>query len=139
MKNLTKQWREGKLPLGAYYVIYQYNERMWLYRDKSQTPDNSPDIYKIITRVPPYELWEKTKQENKILKKAQYLTFGAAYTDTIRTKEENTRLRKLLNECHSKISRNLVENEELSVGETIELITKLENILGDNNEASAYI
>lgn len=43
------------------------------------------------------------------------------------------------NECHSKISRNLVENEELSVGETIELITKLENILGDNNEASAYI
>lgn len=77
MKNLTKQWREGKLPLGAYYVIYQYNERIWLYRDKSQTPDNNPDIYEIITRVPPYELWEKTKQENKILKKAQYLTFGA--------------------------------------------------------------
>lgn len=63
MSELTKQWKEGKLKLGAYYVVYQHNKRIWLYRDRKQTPDNSPDIFQILDSVPNYDKYKAMQAE----------------------------------------------------------------------------
>ena len=64
-KSLTEQWREGTLPRGAYYVNYQYNNRVWLYKDKNQTPENTVGLFEVLAPVPSYDEYKEMDNDLK--------------------------------------------------------------------------
>lgn len=70
-KTLTEQWREGILPFGAYYVNYQYNNRVWLYKDRNQTPENTTGLFEVLAPVPSYKEWQSELASNNELLNVQ--------------------------------------------------------------------
>ena len=81
-KTLTEQWSEGTLPFGAYYVNYQYNNRVWLYKYRNQTPENTIGLFEVVAPVPSYDhfsqlvkkverLQEQLKEANNLFLKIQ--------------------------------------------------------------------
>ena len=67
-KTLTEQWKSGELKFGAYYVNRLEEHRIWLYNDRSKTPESQHEIYEILAPVPSYEEWQAKDKENQQLK-----------------------------------------------------------------------
>ena len=83
-EQLTEQWKKGELKFGAYYVNRLEEHRIWLYNDRSKTPEFQHEIYEILAPVPSYEEWQKVLNidfNNEVLRL------------------ENAKLKELLKEC----------------------------------------
>ena len=68
MTYLTEQWKSGELKFGAYYVNRLEEHRIWLYNDRSKTPEFQHEVYEILSPVPSYEEWQAKDKENAKLK-----------------------------------------------------------------------
>ena len=102
MTDLTEKWKKGELKFGAYYVNRLEEHRIWLYNDRSKTPEFQHEIYEILAPVPSYEEWQAKDKENQHLK-------------------------ELLHQCkYELISRYTDVGEE-----DFSLITKIENAIGE--------
>ena len=67
-KTFTEQWKSGELKFGAYYVNRLEEHRIWLYNDRSKTPESQHEIYEILAPVPSYKEWQAKDKENQQLK-----------------------------------------------------------------------
>ena len=84
MTDLTEQWKSGELKFGAYYVNRLEEHRIWLYNDRSKTPESQHEIYEVLAPVPSYEEWKASYNcmlENEVLRL------------------KNAQLKELLKEC----------------------------------------
>ena len=107
MTDLTEQWKKGVLKFGAYYVNRLEEHRIWLYNDRSKTPESQHEIYEILAPVPSYEEWQASEKYNKHLeeviktyerKDKQATETSIAYNELAK---ENEELKEIL-ERHKK-------------------------------------
>lgn len=71
-KTLTKQWRDGTLPTGSYYIrIITGNEKSDYFEGKKFCFWNDYEVEEVLARVPNYDenkrLQEQLKEANKVL------------------------------------------------------------------------
>lgn len=95
MTDLTDKWKKGELPFGAYYVNRLNENRIWLYRERSQTPDNCIEIYGILAPVPSYNEWKDLRE---------YVDYCIHNRDELTKQiifwmDKYTELKELLKEC----------------------------------------
>ena len=101
-KTLTEQWKSGELKFGAYYVNRLEEHRIWLYNDRSKTPESQHEIYEILAPVPSYKEWQAKDKENQQLK-------------------------ELLHQCKYELISCYTDVGE----EDFSLLTKIENAIGE--------
>ena len=111
MTDLTKDWKDGKLPSGWYWVeccrdkgIYAYTGE---YLNNMYRPRNSE---RIIEKVPSYDEWQASENYIDYLKQCisvyeskdkQATETSIAYNELL---EENTKLKELLKEYKKQLS-----------------------------------
>lgn len=133
---LTEQWKKGELPFGAYYVNRLEEHRIWLYNDRSKTPESQHEIYEILAPVPSYQeymslvfykedLTKACKMRDKIIKKYEDIDDW--------WKAENQQLKELLKECKANLihKKQLLEKLDKLENPTKELLTKIDNAIGE--------
>ena len=120
MTDLTKDWKDGKLPSGWYWVegcrdkgIYAYTGE---YLNNMYRPRNSE---RIIEKVPSYEeylsLTYAKEEDEKII--AEY-------------EEENTKLKELLKECIPYFNALVEKRLKLEyIPQVYELLSKINEVL----------
>ena len=144
---LTEQWEKGELKDGYYYAEEGGEELIIHIQGKngSVMGDDfnleATDWIKPIAPVPSYDEWvylhkarndaheivESLTQENKQLHK-----FLEEF-NALDVAKENQQLKELLRECYKMLAQYHVENSEPSLDENIELLTKIDNAIGENN------
>ena len=121
---LTEQWKKGELPLGMYYVKMPLGVEILsdysLYKYKLTRDDDSIEV---LAPAPSYEEWQKVLNidfNNEVLRL------------------ENQQLKELLKECKPYVTRNVVfatvNRAEVVDLEKNELLTKIDNAIGANND-----
>lgn len=139
-KNLTEQWKKGELPSGWYYykssilgnitiadsfTLHKYRNRLdW------------KDIITVLTPVPSYEEWKRL-QSSWVDEMDKATRFKKALDDVCEEynsklpilEVENDKLKELLKECYKMLAQYHIENSEPSLGENIQLLTKIDEVL----------
>ena len=140
--SLTEQWKKGELEQGWYYVqLIRGEYRIDLYiKDKNEWID-CPDaiINAVVCAVPSYEEWvylHKARNdaheivESLTKENAQLRKFLEEF-NALDVAKENQQLKELLRECYKMLAQYHVENSEPSLDENIELLTKIDNAIGE--------
>lgn len=136
--NLTEQWKNGNLPCGHYYVIF----------DKNDTPEISRCVYKVITLSNPgvrdFEDFgvEKVLAPVPSYDELQQLNENAikAAENALDTFNENTKLRGLLKECYPYINREfekqtMAENYHKNEWQqSLKLMDEIDAAIGESEE-----
>lgn len=131
MTDLTEQWKKGELPSGWYYkelwkgynVIDKFIGNQFLRYDDS-------DIVEVIAPVPSFEEWQAKNEENKNLYKMLDV-LNRQLDSLLKEDNENQQLKELIKECYKMLAQYQVENSEPSLDENIELLTKIDNAIGE--------
>lgn len=118
MTDLTEKWKNGELKFGAYYVNRLEEHRIWLYNDRSKTPESQHEIYEIIASVPSYQEYLDSEAH------------CAVYS------EVNKQLRELLKECKANFihRKQLLEKLEELEKPTIDILTRINAVIGESEE-----
>lgn len=113
---LTEQWRKGELKFGAYYVNRLEEHRVWLYNDRSKTPESQHEIYEILAPVPAYDEWQ---QLHKFLEEFNALEVA----------KENQQLKELIKEIRSLWKGTICMPD--SQEQVRDILTKIDNAIGE--------
>lgn len=121
MTDLTKDWKDGKLEEGNYYIklntgvvvidYYRWNEDFDEYSRYIFDYHNDDDIATVIQKVPDYNLWQNVlntadmehKANNKLLENVE------------RLEKENKELKKQVNHLSKTQARQFMDNQKLQV------------------------
>lgn len=126
-EELTKDWKEGKLKSGLYWVKFKGKiviAECTVFGDVSRPfeietkTDFMIKISKVLAPVPTYDEYmamqdqiadaskkvEELELNNKILEKCQEEDFGVSYLVTVKTQRENDMFRDRLKECKKEFS-----------------------------------
>ena len=109
---LTEQWKKGELPFGAYYVNRLEEHRIWLYNDRSKTPESQYEIYEILAPVPSYEEYSRLEWYA-----------GCGPDRIVELNKENRKLKELLKECRD----DVYNYQYICLG----TLTKMDNAIGE--------
>ena len=137
MTDLTKDWKDGKLPSGWYWVeccrdkgIYAYTGE---YLNNMYRPRNSE---RIIEKVPSYDEWQASENYIDYLKQCisvyeskdkQATETSIAYNELL---EENTKLKELLKECIPYFNALVEKRLKLEyIPQVYELLSKINEVL----------
>ena len=160
MTDLTEKWKKGELKIGFYYVYLKYLEMFSISASSTLSgilERGNENSLEIIAPVPSYNEWQQLLEEFNTLKvaKEQLKTQIAKLTEIVgvlplnhsvsnlgykiknqrheinnRIKEIN-KLKELLRECYKMLAQYHVENSEPSLDENIQLLTKINNAIGE--------
>ena len=128
---LTEQWKKGELPFGAYYVNRLEEHRIWLYNNRSKTPESQHEIYEILAPVPSYEEWQVLKEfADYSLHNRDELTrqINFCMDKYTQLEKENQQLKELLKECRTMIGKLGAKIGTLDV---VEIMLKIDNAIGE--------
>jgi hypothetical protein len=119
--SLTEQWKKGELEAGIYYIKTKDGIENDGFDGKEFGFFSDMEIDQILGKVPSYEEWQElSKQRNQLIRDVKDLAY---------IQEENQRLKDLLKECYKMLAQYHIENSEPSLGENIQLLTKLDEVL----------
>lgn len=118
MKSLTEQWKKGELPEGFYYIIDDEEVIIDYYLCDYWERHFDSDVHQVLAPVPCYKELQEKQKSLKVLAEAY-----------CKEKEENRQLKELLEDCCKMLAQYHVENSEPSLGENIELLTKINGVL----------
>ena len=118
---LTEQWKKGELEFGKeYYVHFEDGEidtAQWCYyTNQNKYGFDVDEVKEVLAPVPSYEEWK---------------SMGKFAMEAMKVAEENQQLKELIKECYKMLAQYHVENSEPSLDENIELLTKIDNAIGE--------
>lgn len=133
---LTEQWKKGELPFGAYYVNRLEEHRIWLYNDRSKTPESQHEIYEVLAPVPSYEEYSRLEwyagcgpdrivelnKENRQLRK------WCEEFNALDVAKENQQLKEMLYKCREKLDW-LNGGYDVWGGELTDFIEEIDEVL----------
>ncbi len=153
-EELTKDWKEGKLKSGLYWVKFKGKiviAECTVFGDVSRPfeietkTDFMIKISKVLAPVPTYDEYmamqdqiadaskkvEELELNNKILEKCQEQDFGVSYLETVKTQIENNNLRALLKECAEYIEGDIEFREDEDAMYCRDILTRIEAALNE--------
>ena len=108
-KELTEQWRKGKLPCGAYYINYLGEMRVFLH--KKERYKNTHEIYEILAPVPTYAEFKDLMSNLPYIDKCRELTEKVGELEW--SIEELEQQNAFECECNKEYADTLEKNEQL--------------------------
>ena len=125
MTDLTEKWEKGELEPAYYYVRIQDGSIMNIFFDENNIVDING--WEVLGAVPSYDEWQRIFH---YAGKYEY-EYTSCVMDYENLKQEKQQLKELLKECYKMLAQYHVENSEPSLDENIELLTKIDNEIGE--------
>ena len=139
MTDLTKQWKNGELPEGHYYVkdgenmIAEYLDG-YFYNDGNPMTSFSGGVDSVLEKVPSYEEYTELKEELKDYE-YQHKQDGICYNDLFckleLARKENTKLKTFLKKAINLVMESNWENHA-HYKDSIQLRDETNNLLNDS-------
>ena len=143
MSNLTEKWKNRELEFGKeYYVRFEDGEidtAQWCYyTNQDRYGFDVDEVKEVLAPVPSYEEWKSvcddcnSMQETIFSQDSIYCENENLLEEIEKIDEENTKLKELLKECRTCVTRQIYGSPTRQYWEGVfddELLTKIDEVL----------
>ena len=122
-KTLTEQWKKGELESGFYYVYLKYLEMFDIAGSSTLSgilERGNENSIEVLAPVPSYEEWQEKQKSLKVLAETY-----------CKEKEENQKLKELLNECKHMIIAYSINHDTFAKEKVIDTVKQIDNAIGE--------